>query len=57
MANDKVEEFRDEDIVEMDKEIYDAKPDKILHTEGFNAIEAVLEHISQQEEATPADII
>ena len=65
MANDKVDEITDNDIVEMvtqgeeeeEEAPLDDRKNLIPHSEGCKTIEAAVQYISQQEEATPADII
>lgn len=67
MANDEVHEITDNDIIEMvkqgevieeeEQEPLDDRKNLIPHSEGLKRIEAALQYISQQEEATPADII
>ncbi|XP_044311435.1 jerky protein homolog-like [Varanus komodoensis] len=68
MANDEADEITDNDIVEMmtqeevieeeeEKASLDDRKNLIPHSEGFKTIEAALQYISEQEEATPADII
>nr|CAD7573760.1 unnamed protein product [Timema californicum] len=61
ITNNEVDEITDNDIVEMVtqeeviKEEEDGRKNIIPHSEGFKTIEAALQYISQQEEATPAD--
>nr|CAD7195175.1 unnamed protein product [Timema douglasi] len=63
ITNDEVDEITDNDIVEMVtqeeviKEEENGRKNLILHSEGLKTIEAALQYINQQEEATPADII
>lgn len=66
MAGDEIEEISDSDFVQMVTEGEEAEGEEIeietgkeliSHSEGLNMIEAALEYISQQDEATPADII
>jgi hypothetical protein len=44
-------------IEEEEQEPLDDRKNLIPHSEGLKTIEAALQYISQQEEATPADVI